>query len=109
MCPEVGHKSPPPPPIVCPPPWPCYLVNLRELNDNYSTGLLDLPGVGPKVAYLVMDVAWGRNEGICVDTHAHRSVGGLRHSSWCNEKNVSREALGGLGVDCSLELCSDTL
>ncbi|CAN0206709.1 unnamed protein product, partial [Ectocarpus sp. 13 AM-2016] len=30
-------------------------------------GLLELPGVGPKMTYLVMDVAWGRNEGICVD------------------------------------------
>lgn len=35
-------------------------------------GLLDLPGVGPKMTYLVMDVGWGQNEGICVDTHVHR-------------------------------------
>ncbi|CAM9777243.1 unnamed protein product [Laminaria digitata] len=34
--------------------------------------LMDLPGVGPKMTYLVMDVAWGRIEGICVDTHVHR-------------------------------------
>ena len=107
MCPEFGHKSPPH--LLCPPPWPCYLVYLHELNDNYSTGLLDLPGVGPKMAYLVMDVAWGRNEGICVDTHVHRSVGGLRHSSSCTEKNVSRETLVGSDVDCTLQFCSDTL
>lgn len=37
-----------------------------------TSGLLDLPGVGPKMTYLVMDVGWGQNEGICVDTHVHR-------------------------------------
>eukprot|EP00752_Nemacystus_decipiens_P011257 g10004.t2 len=39
---------------------------------NTVEGLLDLPGVGPKMTYLVMDVGWGQNEGICVDTHVHR-------------------------------------
>lgn len=38
--------------------------------------LKSLPGVGPKIAYLVSSVAWGKHEGICVDTHVHR-VGGL--------------------------------
>jgi endonuclease-3 len=35
-------------------------------------GLLALPGVGPKMAYLVMNVGWGVSSGICVDTHVHR-------------------------------------
>lgn len=48
---------------------------------------MDLPGVGPKMTYLVMDVAWGRIEGICVDTHVHRYS--------CLQKGRGRE--GGRG------------
>ncbi|KAI5286150.1 Endonuclease III-like protein 1 [Ascosphaera aggregata] len=35
-------------------------------------GLMRLPGVGPKMAYLAMDAAWGRVLGIGVDVHVHR-------------------------------------
>ncbi|KAF8858961.1 DNA glycosylase [Acephala macrosclerotiorum] len=35
-------------------------------------GLMSLPGVGPKMAYLCLSVAWGRTEGIGVDVHVHR-------------------------------------
>ncbi|KAJ3296065.1 DNA N-glycosylase and apurinic/apyrimidinic (AP) lyase [Borealophlyctis nickersoniae] len=35
-------------------------------------GLMALKGVGPKIAYLCMQFAWGRNLGIGVDTHVHR-------------------------------------
>jgi endonuclease-3 len=35
-------------------------------------GLVSLPGVGPKMAYLCMSGAWGRDEGIGVDVHVHR-------------------------------------
>ncbi|TKA66888.1 hypothetical protein B0A55_08183 [Friedmanniomyces simplex] len=35
-------------------------------------GLVSLPGVGPKMAYLCMSAAWGRDEGIGVDVHDHR-------------------------------------
>ena len=34
--------------------------------------LCELAGVGPKVAHLVMNIAWGLQEGIGVDTHVHR-------------------------------------
>ncbi|KAL5152375.1 Endonuclease III 2, chloroplastic [Glycine soja] len=34
--------------------------------------LLLLPGVGPKIAHLVMIVGWNNVQGICVDTHVHR-------------------------------------
>ena len=34
--------------------------------------LLGFKGVGPKVAYLTFEIAWGKSEGICVDTHVHR-------------------------------------
>ncbi|CAI7896958.1 unnamed protein product [Closterium sp. NIES-54] len=45
--------------------------------------LLALPGVGPKMAYLVMNVAWERVEGICVDTHVHRIA---RRLGWTDAK-----------------------
>ena len=35
-------------------------------------GLMALPGVGPKMAYLCLSAAWGRTEGIGVDVHVHR-------------------------------------
>ena len=31
-------------------------------------------GVGPKMAYICMNVAWGKPTGIGVDTHVHRLV-----------------------------------
>lgn len=35
---------------------------------------VSLPGVGPKMAHLIMDFAWGKVSGIAVDTHVHRIV-----------------------------------
>ncbi|KAF1829621.1 DNA repair protein-like protein Ntg1 [Decorospora gaudefroyi] len=42
-----------------------------EIPDTIE-GLISLPGVGPKMAYLTMSAAWGRHEGIGVDVHVHR-------------------------------------
>lgn len=49
------------------------------LRDKYNSdipdsveGLMSLPGVGPKMAYLCMSAAWGKDEGIGVDVHVHR-------------------------------------
>lgn len=39
---------------------------------NNLKSLLDLPGIGPKMAHLIMNVAWENVQGICVDTHVHR-------------------------------------
>ena len=39
---------------------------------NTVEGLMSLPGVGPKMAYLCLSAAWGRTEGIGVDVHVHR-------------------------------------
>lgn len=46
----------------------------RHAGDIPDTieGLVALPGVGPKMAYLTMSAAWGRDEGIGVDVHVHR-------------------------------------
>jgi endonuclease III len=49
------------------------------LRDQYEgdipstpEGLMGLPGVGPKMAYLCLSAAWGKHEGIGVDVHVHR-------------------------------------
>ncbi|XP_012570442.1 endonuclease III homolog 1, chloroplastic-like isoform X2 [Cicer arietinum] len=39
---------------------------------NSIEELLSLPGVGPKIAHLVMIIGWNNVQGICVDTHVHR-------------------------------------
>ncbi|CAA90766.2 Endonuclease III homolog [Caenorhabditis elegans] len=51
----------------------------KILKDDFSgdipdslDGLCALPGVGPKMANLVMQIAWGECVGIAVDTHVHR-------------------------------------
>merc|ERR1712230_107286 len=57
-----------------------YIKNVATiLKDQYGSdipntieGLVRLPGVGPKMAYLCMSAAWGRHEGIGVDVHVHR-------------------------------------
>lgn len=57
-----------------------YLQRTAELlatkykGDIPSTldGLLELPGVGPKMAYLCMQHAWDKCIGIGVDVHVHR-------------------------------------
>ncbi|KAF5398134.1 Base excision DNA repair protein HhH-GPD family [Paragonimus heterotremus] len=40
--------------------------------------LCELPGVGPKMAHLVMRCAWNEVTGIAVDTHVHRIVNRLQ-------------------------------
>lgn len=57
-----------------------YIKQTAEiLRDKFSSeipdtiaGLVSLPGVGPKMAYLTLSAAWGRDEGIGVDVHVHR-------------------------------------
>ncbi|XP_020523389.1 endonuclease III homolog 1, chloroplastic isoform X3 [Amborella trichopoda] len=34
--------------------------------------LLALPGIGPKMAHLILHLGWNDVQGICVDTHVHR-------------------------------------
>jgi len=57
-----------------------YIKQTAEiLRDKWNSdipdtiaGLVSLPGVGPKMAYLALSAAWGRDEGIGVDVHVHR-------------------------------------
>ena len=55
------------------------LETSKILNEKYNGDvpkdakeLMQLPGVGPKMAYLTVQVAWGEIQGIGVDTHVHR-------------------------------------
>ncbi|RLN90935.1 hypothetical protein BBJ28_00008730 [Nothophytophthora sp. Chile5] len=44
-------------------------------HDDVPTGLdelLALPGIGPKIARVILLLAWGKVDGIVVDTHVHR-------------------------------------
>ncbi|KAI8639482.1 DNA glycosylase [Parasitella parasitica] len=57
-----------------------YLKRTAEiLRDQYNGDIPDnidsltsLPGVGPKMGYLTLQVAWNKNMGIGVDVHVHR-------------------------------------
>uniref|UniRef100_A0A2P2LAA2 Endonuclease III homolog 1ic isoform X1 n=1 Tax=Rhizophora mucronata TaxID=61149 RepID=A0A2P2LAA2_RHIMU len=51
--------------------------------------LLSLPGIGPKMAHLVMNIAWNNVQGICVDTHVHRICNRLGWVSRPGKKQVS--------------------
>ncbi|RKP24740.1 DNA glycosylase [Syncephalis pseudoplumigaleata] len=49
----------------------CVAKYQGDIPDSLQ-GLLDLPGVGPKMSFLALQAAWGKNIGIGVDTHVHR-------------------------------------
>nr|XP_043618607.1 endonuclease III homolog 1, chloroplastic-like isoform X2 [Erigeron canadensis] len=49
----------------------CLLKYNGDIPDTLEE-LLSLPGVGPKMAHLVLHLAWNDVQGICVDTHVHR-------------------------------------
>ncbi|XP_028407698.1 endonuclease III-like protein 1 [Dendronephthya gigantea] len=57
-----------------------YIKKATEIcHDQYADDipptveeLVKLPGVGPKMAYITMNVAWNKLSGIGVDTHVHR-------------------------------------
>lgn len=71
------------------------------LRDQYEgdipdtvEGLMSLPGVGPKMAYLCLSAAWGRTEGIGVDVHVHRitNLWGWHKTKSPEETRASLEA-----------------
>ena len=54
---------------------------------NDYKAVLDLPGVGPKIANLFMQIAYNKLEGISVDTHVHRISNRLE---WVSTKSPTR-------------------
>ncbi|XP_018335211.1 endonuclease III-like protein 1 isoform X2 [Agrilus planipennis] len=77
-----------------------YIKKTSEVLKNKFNGdipktledLCSLPGVGPKMAHLCMQIAWGTVTGIGVDTHVHRITNRLK---WVNTKTPeeTRKAL----------------
>ena len=65
-----------------------------DIPDNVKE-LCDLPGVGPKMAYLVMNIAWKKQTGIGVDTHVHRIVArlGWTDPELCKTPEQTRKSL----------------
>ncbi|KAL3506694.1 hypothetical protein ACH5RR_032076 [Cinchona calisaya] len=63
---------------------------LKYDGDIPSTleGLLLLPGIGPKMAHLVMNVGWENVQGICVDTHVHRICNRL---GWVSRRGTKQK------------------
>lgn len=54
-----------------------------DIPDDYKK-VISLPGVGPKMAHLFMQICYGKVEGIAVDTHVHRIANRL---GWAKAKD----------------------
>ncbi|KAI4517918.1 DNA glycosylase [Schizophyllum commune] len=68
----------------------------KSLRDDFdgdvpktAKELQSLKGVGPKMAYLCLQAAWGINDGIGVDVHVHRITNRLK---WHNPPTNTPEA-----------------
>jgi len=78
-----------------------YLLEVAAvLRDQYGgdipdsvEGLCKLKGVGPKMAHLCMNIAWGKQSGIGVDVHVHRISARLGWTQNCKEPEQTRQAL----------------
>ena len=51
---------------------------------NTAKEMMELSGVGPKMAFIVENIVWGTQTGIGVDTHMHRMFNELK---WVDTKN----------------------
>ena len=67
----------------------CQILKNEYNNDIPQTlkQLLKLPGIGKKMATLILQTAWNINDGISVDTHVHRITNRLK---WCNTKKPDK-------------------
>lgn len=70
----------------------CLLKYNGDIPDTLE-GLLSLPGIGPKMGHLVMNVGWNDVQGICVDTHVHRICNRLGWVLGTKTPEGTREAL----------------
>jgi endonuclease-3 len=57
---------------------------------------MSLPGVGPKMAFIVESIAFDRCSGIGVDTHMHRMFNDLKWVSSTNPEGTREELEGWL-------------
>ncbi|CRH00985.1 endonuclease III homologue, putative [Plasmodium relictum] len=64
----------------------CHILKNKynsDIPDNYEE-LKKLPGIGEKIAQLILQTALNKNEGIAVDIHVHRIANRL---NWVKTKN----------------------
>ena len=99
----------------------------RTLVDEYGGDvpetmpeLLALPGVGPKVGHLLLQIGWEKTEGIAVDTHVHRIARRLGWTRGAKDAEASRkqleawlpkehwQSLNPLLVGFGQQVCADT-
>jgi len=73
------------------------LAATKQLQEEHGGDIPDsveelcaLPGVGPKMAYLTMNIAWGVQSGIGVDTHVHRIAARLGWTAGSSKPEQSR-------------------
>jgi endonuclease-3 len=62
-------------------------ILISEYNGDIppnAVEMMKLPGVGPKMAFIVENVGWGTCSGIGIDTHMHRMFNELK---WVDSKN----------------------
>ena len=72
-------------------------AEVAKFNGYAQTGveeLVKLPGVGPKMGYLALKVAWNKIDGIGVDVHVHRICNRLQwvHTKTPEQTRVALEA-----------------
>ncbi|EPX74710.1 DNA endonuclease III [Schizosaccharomyces octosporus yFS286] len=75
-----------------------YLKKMAQILEEKYGGdipqtveeLMSIPGVGPKMGYLCMGIAWKKNVGIGVDVHVHRISNIL---GWCHTKTEEQTRL----------------
>lgn len=60
---------------------------------NTMEELVTLPGVGRKTSNVILNVAYGKNDGICVDTHVQRLSGRLGLSLHKGPEKIERDLI----------------
>ena len=78
-----------------------YIKKLSQvLIDNYQGDvpkdvqvICKLPGIGPKMAYLAVNAAWGLCQGIGVDVHVHRISDRLGWTKNASSPEITRKQL----------------
>lgn len=68
-------------------------ILIRDYNGDIpptADAMMELPGIGPKMAYICESVAWQRSSGIGVDTHMHRLFNAL---GWVRSKTPEQTRL----------------
>ncbi|CAH2059916.1 unnamed protein product [Thlaspi arvense] len=66
-------------------------ICLEKYNGDIPSSLDDLlalPGIGPKMAHLILHIAWNDVQGICVDTHVHRICNRL---GWVSRPGIKQK------------------